>query len=298
VQNEILLFAYFKGHGDGLHLAWSEDGYHWSALNGDHTLLKPNAGIERIFRDPCIIRAKDGMFHLVWTSGWTERGIGYCSTRDLIRWSSQQYLPVMEHEVNARNCWAPEIFYHEKSGEYIIHWSTTIDGKFPETQPYGDDGFNHRIYYVTTRDFKRFSETKLLYDPGFNVIDAHIVEDGDKYVIFMKNETLVPPQKNLRMAVGDSPFHFGEAGEALTPNHYWAEGPTAIRVAGEMLVYFDKYKINQIGAIRSRDLSSWEEISHLVKFPLGAQHGSVFKAPAEIVECLKTYRSIAFAESA
>src|SRR5688500_16652968 len=112
-MDEVLIFSYFKGHGDGLHLAYSDDGLRWRALNNDSVILKPEAGIEKIMRDPCIIRGHDDIFHMVWTSGWTEKGIGYASSRDLLNWSPQQYLPVMQHEENARNCWAPEIFYDE-----------------------------------------------------------------------------------------------------------------------------------------------------------------------------------------
>tara|TARA_R110001583_G_scaffold27453_4_gene98135 strand:+ start:1731 stop:1904 length:174 start_codon:yes stop_codon:yes gene_type:complete len=35
-ESEIYLFSYFKGNGeDGLHLASSEDGLKWEALNND-----------------------------------------------------------------------------------------------------------------------------------------------------------------------------------------------------------------------------------------------------------------------
>jgi hypothetical protein len=77
----------------------------------------------------------------------------------------------------------------------MIYWATTITGKFPETASKADDGYNHRIYYVTTKDFKSYSETSLLYDPGFNVIDASIVKDNGKYVMFLKDETREPAQK-------------------------------------------------------------------------------------------------------
>jgi hypothetical protein len=286
LKKDILLFSYFKGHGDGLHLAVSEDGYRWSALNDDRIFLHPNIGTERIMRDPCLYYGHNGVFHLVWTSGWHERGIGYCSTRDLLDWSPQIYLPVMAHEEKARNCWAPEIFYDQLRKQYMIYWSTTIDGKFPETQPYGDDGLNHRIYYVTTSDFIRFSDTKLLYDGGFNVIDANIVQNGPTCFLFMKDETLSPPNKHLRFATGDNVLNFGAAGDAITPNHYWAEGPTALHMNDEWLVYFDKYKINQMGAIRSKDMQQWEDISHHLEFPYGAQHGYVQRIPRSAIQHL------------
>jgi hypothetical protein len=283
---EICLFSYFKGHGDGLHLAVSKDGYRWQALKDDNVLLFPSAGKEKIMRDPCVYYGNDDRFHLVWTCGWHERGIGYASSSDLIHWSEQVYLPVMEHEEKARNCWAPEIFFDEQKSEYLIYWSSTVDGMFPETHPYGDDGLNHRIYYVTTSDFRTFSETKLFYDPGFNVIDANIVRNGEGFLLFMKDETLSPPKKHIRFAHGKNPRSFDEPGDAITLNHYWAEGPTAIHLNNEWLVYFDKYKINQIGAVRSTDLVHWEDISHAIKFPSCAQHGFVTRVPLERIKDL------------
>jgi hypothetical protein len=292
VISEVLVFAYFKGHGDGLHLAVSSDGYSWKPLHHDQPVLLPAVGIECIMRDPCIVPGADGKFHLVWTIGWNERGIGYAYSKDLVNWSEQVYLPVMEHEPKTRNCWAPEILFYEKEQLYIIYWSSTIEGLFPETQLYGDDGYNHRIFYVTTPDFHNFSETRLLYDPGFNAIDANIVRHGDDFLIFLKNETLTPPQKNLRMARGKTPFDFGPCGHALTLNHYWAEGPTAIYHNGEWLVYFDKYKINEIGAIRSKDLKTWEDVSDQLTFPKGAQHGYVFRASATVVNAFQQHLPI------
>ena len=280
---ETLVFSYFKGHGDGLHLATSHDSYTWTPLNTNAPIIRPGIGVECIMRDPCVIYGADGKYHLVWTIGWNERGIGYAQSEDMIHWSQQTYLPVMEHDEHARNCWAPEIFFYEKDRVYIIHWSSTINGKFAETQPYGDDGYNHRFYFVTTKDFRTFSETKLLYDPGFNCIDGNIVKGHDGYLLFLKNETLTPPQKNICVAMGSTPFSFGSASEPITLNHYWAEGPTAIHKNGKWLVYFDKYKINEIGLVQSHDLLHWDDVSDQLNFPKGAQHGSVFRAPLKDV---------------
>ena len=84
-KNEVLLFASFRGNGeDGLHLAYSPDGYQWTALNNDQSYLKPTVSKDKLMRDPCIIRGKDGRFHMVWTTSWHERGIGYASSADLV----------------------------------------------------------------------------------------------------------------------------------------------------------------------------------------------------------------------
>jgi len=74
------LFAYFKGNGeDGLHLAYSLDGYKWAALKNDQSFLKPTVSKDKLMRDPCIIKGKDGLFHMVWTVSWNDKGIGYAS---------------------------------------------------------------------------------------------------------------------------------------------------------------------------------------------------------------------------
>ena len=285
-QEEVFLFSYFKGHGDGLHLAWSDDGLVWHALNDDMPFVTGEAGPEKLMRDPFVFPGQDGCFHLVWTAGWRGKGIGYACSPDLRSWSSQHFLGVMEHEPLARNCWAPEIFYDAEGGQYILYWASTIPGRFAETDGAGDDGFNHRMYYTTTRDFKSFGETRLFFDGGFNVIDATLVKDKHRYLLFMKDETLNPCQKNIRVAISNELFSGFRGVSPPITGDYWAEGPTAIRVGDVWVVYFDKYKLNQIGAVRSADLLVWEDISEQVAFPQGAQHGSVVAISSERIKHL------------
>ena len=278
------LFSYFKGNGeDGLHLAFSEDGYTWKSINNDHSLLHPQVGDSRLMRDPCIIRGGDGQFHMVWTAGWNEEGIGYAHSKDLIQWSEQKFIPVMAHEPTARNCWAPELFYDEAQQRYMIYWATTIPGRFPETESSGDDQYNHRIYYVTTKDFQTFSPTQLLYNQGFNVIDAVIIKEDGEYVMFLKDETRHPPEKNLRIATSQSLTQgYGKPTAPITGD-YWAEGPTVARHTGQWIVYFDKYTQHQMGAVASTDLKNWEDISDKISFPEGTRHGTVLKISRDVL---------------
>ncbi|HPE77517.1 MAG TPA: glycoside hydrolase family 43 protein [Draconibacterium sp.] len=287
-KNEVYMFSYFMGNGeDGLHLAISNDGLNWKALNNNKSYLTPTVGDDKLMRDPCIIMGPDGKFHMVWTVSWKEKGIGYASSVDLIHWSEQQFLPVMEHEPTARNCWAPEIFWDENSKQYLIFWSTTIPGRFPETEKNGDDKYNHRMYYVTTKDFKTFSDTKLFYNQGFNVIDGTLIKDNGKYVLFLKDETKTPPQKNIRIATGNQlTGKYSKPTPPITGN-YWAEGPTPIKIGDWWIVYFDKYMDHKMGAVRSKDLINWEDISEQISFPEGTRHGTVFKVSPEIAENLK-----------
>ncbi|MFM2326318.1 MAG: hypothetical protein RIR31_520 [Bacteroidota bacterium] len=275
-NNAIYLFAYFNNNGkDGLHLAYSNDGYKWTALNNDSSVLKPMVAKDKLMRDPCIIKGEDGLFHMVWTVSWNDKGIGYASSKDLINWSEQQFIPVMAHEDSARNCWAPEITYDKKKKQYMIYWATTIAGKY-KMDTIVESGYNHRMYYVTSKDFITFSKTKLLYDKGFNVIDASIVSDGKKYIMFLKDETRIPPQKNIKIATSKNLTKGFSAPSAAITGNYWAEGPTTLKIGNTWVVYFDKYRDHKYGAIQSADLQNWTDVSDKIVLPKGIRHGSIF----------------------
>jgi len=287
-DKEVYLYSFFKGNGeDGLHLAYSYDGYIWEELGESYSFLTPEVGQDKLMRDPCIIKGKDGKFHMVWTVSWNEKGIGYAQSSDLVNWSPQQYIPVMEHESKARNAWAPEVYYDKQEDLYFIFWSTTITDRYPETQSEKENAYNHRIYYATTKDFKHFSETQLYYEPGFNVIDATIAFDGKEYIMFVKDETIEPAEKNIRIARSSHlSSGFGPAGAPIT-GQYWAEGPTAIKINSRWIVYFDKYMDKKMGAVASKDLIHWEDISHQVSFPQGMRHGTVFQVTRKEFEKLQ-----------
>jgi hypothetical protein len=275
----VYMFCYFKGNGDGLHYAWSKDGYTWEKLFNDNIILKPTVSNDKLMRDPCIIRGHDGKFHMVWTVSWNDRGIGYASSSDLLHWSTQQFIPVMMKEDSARNTWAPEITYDPDTRQYLIYWASTISGRFPLTDTAAESKYNHRIYYVTTKDFKKYSATKLLYEPGFSVIDASIIWKGNEYVMFLKNETRAPEEKNIRVAYSRKITGPWSSPSAPITGSYWAEGPTVTRVGKDgrdWIVYFDKYRDHKYGAVTSTDLVHWKDISDKVRFPSGVRHGTVF----------------------
>lgn len=283
------LFSYFLGNGeDGLHLAWSRDGYQWAALNGGASYLRPAVGKEKLMRDPCITRGPDGTYHMVWTDSWSDRTIGYASSRDLIHWSEQRALPVMEHEPTARNCWAPEIHWDAKQEQFVIHWSTTIPDRFAGTAKSAEGGYNHRIYATTTRDFVSFTPTQLFFDPGFNCIDASIVPLDGKFALLFKDETKFPkPMKNLRLAFADEldgPYNT-EPGP-LNPPDSWTEGPTALRIGDETIVYFDCYTRHHYGALATRDFKSWKDVTAKLEFPKGVRHGTAFPVARAVIQQL------------
>jgi len=288
-EADVYLFSFFKGNGEkDLYLAASRDGFSWEALNNNQSFLKPQVGKDKLIRDPCIIKGGDGKFHMVWTVSWNEKGIGYANSTDLIHWSEQKYLPVMEHETEARNCWTPELFYDTDSKTYLLFWATTLPGRFSETDTLGDDGYNHRMYATTTKDFIDFSETKLFYEPSFNVIDATILKTKDTYRLFIKDETLLPePKKNIRIATSDKlQTQWSPPSEPITQN--WVEGPTVMQFNDHWIVYFDRYTEGKMGAVRSSDLKTWTDISDQIQFPEGTRHGTIFKVKESLYNNIKS----------
>jgi len=290
------VFAYFTRNGeDGLHLAASSDGYHWDRLNGGASYLKPSVGVSKLMRDPCLARGPDGTWHMVWTAGWTEGGIGYASSKDLVHWSEQRYLPVMAHEPTTLNAWAPEIAWDGKRGEFVIYWSSTIPGRFPDTDTRGDGKYNHRIYATTTKDFATFTPTRLFYDPGFSVIDATLLHAAGRDWLLVKDETRNPPKKYLQLAAADSvQGPFGPPGTPITPPGLWTEGPTALQVKGDTIIYYDAYTAKHYGALRARggDLTKWEDVTAQMSFPdegtpVRMRHGTAIAVPAALVQRLR-----------
>jgi hypothetical protein len=295
------LFSYFTRNGeDGVHLAYSRDGINWTALNGGRSVITPavtGAGrgwqewntTAALMRDPSILRGPDGMFHLVWTVAWTDHGIGVAHSRDLIHWSTQTRVPVMEHEPDALNAWAPDLFYDDATKRFVIVWATAIPGRFPATdslaQRTSRGRADHRLYYVTTKDFVTYSHAALLYDGGFCAIDGTIAKRGDRYYLVMKDETFFPQRRNLRVA---SSAHatgpYGPASPSFTALD--TEGPSILHTADYWYVYYDEYTRGHYGAVRTRDFEHWEPFSDSLKTPRGIRHGSAFLVPESILRGL------------
>lgn len=307
IEPQAYLFSYFTRNGeDGVHLAWSGDGINWLPLNGGRSVITPaitGAGrgwqewntMAALMRDPSILRGPDGMFHLVWTVSWTDHAIGVAHSRDLIHWSAQTRVPVMEHEPDALNAWAPDLFYDDATRQYVIVWATSIPGRFPATDTLAQNTSrgraDHRLYYVTTKDFVTYSKAALLYDGGFCAIDGTITKNGDTYYLVMKDETFFPEQRNIRVASSRSATGpYGPASPPITGTH--TEGPSVLHTGGWWYVYYDEYTRGHYGAVRTRDFQHWEPFADSLKTPRGIRHGSAFLAPVSVLRGLQALEPI------
>jgi Glycosyl hydrolases family 43 len=280
-NSKAYLFSTFREPATaGLRLAYSYDGYHWKDF--DTVFLKP-AVDSNVMRDPSIAKGPDGTYHLVFTSAWKgSRSFGYANSRDLIHWSEERSIPVMQQEPTTVNVWAPELFYDEDKGQFIIIWASTVPFRFPKGQE--DENNNHRMYYITTNDFKTFSEAKLFLDPGFSVIDCTIVKRGkDDYVLVMKDNTR--PYRNIRVAFASDPLGpYSKASDPFTPN--FSEGPAVAKVGDDYLIYYDQYRDKIFGAMKTKDFKTFTDITKEVSLPEGHKHGTIFEVKKKTVKQL------------
>jgi hypothetical protein len=251
-------------------MLYSYDGLKWQDM--DTILLKPTVGSQKVLRDPSMVQGPDGTFHLVWTSSWRgDKGFGYASSKDLLHWSQQQYIPVMQHEPATVNVWAPELFYDANQKQYIIIWASCIPGRFPNGLE--SDSNNHRMYVTTTPDFVSFSDTKLFLDPGFSVIDAVIVKRGhDDYVLVLKDNTR--PERNIRVAFGKTALGpWSNISKPFTES--FTEGPTVMKKKNKWIIYYDSYQKKIYEARATSDFFTFTDYNAQVSVPEGHKHGTI-----------------------
>ena len=283
------VFAGFKDNGqDGVYMALSLDGYHWTLANGGKPVVKPTEPGE-LMRDPFLQNTPDDGFVMVWTWGWRGKSIGYATSDNLMKWTQHKELAVMAREPAALNTWAPAIYWDKFNRRWLILYSSTIPGRFPGDDS-GDGGLNHRIWSTTTKDFKTTTKPKVFFDPGYSVIDATIIATpsvkGRPFHLMFKDERKTPLEKHLLTASGpelEGPW--GHISEPLSET--WSEGASVIKVPGGWMAYYDHYqKPQHYGAIFSTDFKSWRDATDKIDFPAGLRHGSFLQISREEYEAL------------
>lgn len=215
------VMVYHKDTDHGLHMAYSWDGYTWTALNDDRPVMAGDTiAKQRGIRDPYIFRnPKDGAFlvamtdlHVfgrrdgVRTTEWerdgkkydwgNNRGLVLLRSTDLIHWQrtnldfSTLSCPTGDADAEGNpfswadvGCvWAPEMVFDEEKGQVLLHFTTRFLRE------------RNRIYYVYMND----SFTAMTSQPAFlfgaprdehgrltkSMIDSDITKIGDTYHLF------------------------------------------------------------------------------------------------------------------
>jgi hypothetical protein len=135
-------------NGEAIYFAVSNgnDPTSWTTLNGGEPVISSDRGT-RGLRDPFITRSADGeRFYLLATDLMIfgggnfgdaqetgSRSLMIWESDNLIDWSAQREVVVAP--ANAGNVWAPEAYFDDASGEYLVYWASAL---YPEGMP-GDE---------------------------------------------------------------------------------------------------------------------------------------------------------------
>ncbi|MFI2433721.1 family 43 glycosylhydrolase [Streptomyces sp. NPDC018693] len=312
------LFAYFTGEGtaDGEQIRYAlsrgNDPLHWRELNAGAPVLTSTIG-EKGLRDPFVIRSPEGdRFFLIATDlrmyrnssgSWDEvqrhgsKSIMVWESTDLVHWTDQRLVRVAPD--SAGNTWAPEAYWDDALGEYVVFWASKL---YAEDDPDHTGSTYNKMLYATTKDFRTFSEPKIWHDPGYSVIDSTVVEHRGTYYRYTKDE---------RDPASGSPcakFITGERSTSLTSTAYdlvadcigsgamdRGEGPTVFKSNTEKkwYLFIDEYGGRGYVPFETTDLDSGEWTpSTDYQLPASPRHGTVLPVTqAEYDRLLAAYPS-------
>lgn len=292
---EAYLMVYHKDQDHGLHMAYSQDGYTWTALNDDKPIIAGDTIAEQKgIRDPHIFRAPNGAFYLSMTDlhvygvrdghrttewerdgrkyGWgNNRGLVLMKSNDLIHWSRTnldftQFKPstyvvdgdTLTMDWKEVGCvWAPETVWDEEKGQLMVHF-TTRQGVDKNT-----------IWYVYMNE--EYNEVIgephfLASAPGlkFNIIDSDIIKVGETYHMFYVSHEAGATPKHAASSRLTGPYKFDE--------YYWDgerqghEAPNVWKRLGTdtYVVMFDNFrrKPMNFGFVETQDFFTYHPIGY------------------------------------
>ena len=299
------LFAYFTSQkepdGEQVRFARSRgtSPLFWEPIASGAAVLRSTVGTRGV-RDPFLIRAaglpgERAAFYLIATdlrvhgndteAFWRDqqrvgsRSIVAWESADLVSWSLPRLIEVAPAE--AGNAWAPEAVFDRRTQSYFVFWASTLyrTGSDRHEQEY------NRMMCATTVDFRLFAPTRTWLDPGRSVIDATVVEWGDDYFRFVKDErtpdSSTPAARYITLersselrSTSWTPVADGLGGPSLVHG----EGPIAVRSDADdrWYLFIDEFGLRRYVPFESRDIDSatWTMCTDF-ELPPGASHGSI-----------------------
>ncbi len=132
------------------------------------------------FGDPFILPASDGKYYMYGTGG-VEKGFGAYSSDNLVDWEyeGQVYSGDSPESWTEKNYWAPEVY--EIDGNYYMFFSA--DWKVNPTNELENFRIGVAVADKPTGPFKEVSD-KPLFDPGYPIIDANILQHNGKTYLY------------------------------------------------------------------------------------------------------------------
>jgi hypothetical protein len=313
-QYEAYAFAYFTGNskdGENIYFAASNgnDALDWQELNGGKPVLTSTKGTTGL-RDPFVIRSPDGRkFFLLATdlsigsgTSWGDavrigsRYLEVWESTDLVTWSEQRHVLVSPE--TAGNTWAPEAYYDQDLGAYVVFWASSL---YAETDTNHTGNSYSRMLYTTTQDFVTFAEPEIWQDSGTARIDSTVLKSGKTYYRFTKDEGAVTGCTDIIQESSE---------DLLAQLNGWVtvascigrnagtkaiEGPTSFRanpgdVNGDKFYLFvDEYGDRGYIPLETADIAkpNWK-VSSNFKLPTSPRHGTVLPITAAELQRLKS----------
>jgi len=290
------LFAYFTGNKveqEQVHFAVSNDGYSYTALNGNKPVI-PSADISSTggVRDPHIIRTADGRhFYMVLTDmtsskGWdSNRAMVLLQSPNLTDWTASVINIQQKYagQEDLKRVWAPQAIFDEDAKKYMVYWS----------MKHGD-GPDVIHYAYANADFTDLeTKPKPLFVPKSkkSCIDGDIVLKNGIYHLFYKTEG---HGNGIKKALTDDlssgvwleqPDYKQQTGEAV-------EGSSVFRLTNsdKYILMYDVYMKGRYEFCESHDLDTFRPVSQQVTMDFQPRHGSIIPiTKKELNHLLATY---------
>ncbi|MFI9814226.1 immunoglobulin-like domain-containing protein [Saccharothrix variisporea] len=298
------LFGYFTGEGtatgEQVYFAASrgDDPLRFDELNAGQPVLTSTFGDKGV-RDPFIVRSPEGdRFFLIATDlkihgngNWDaaqrtgSKYVEVWESTDLVHWSDQRHVLVSPD--TAGNTWAPEAYYDESIGAYVVFWASKL---YAANDPGHTGNTYNRMLYSTTRDFRTFTEPKVWVDPGYSVIDSTVIKHGDTFYRFTKDERnntsstpcskFILAEKSTDLRSTDYDFVADCIGKATesSPGVRQGEGPTVFKSNTEdkWYLFIDEFGGRGYVPFETTDLASGQwTMSTSYALPSRPRHGTV-----------------------
>ncbi len=133
------------------------------------------------FGDPYILLASDGRYYMYGTGGGAIDGFSAYSSDNMVDWKheGQVYRGNTENSWSLKNFWAPEVY--EKNEKFYLLFSA--DWRYNPTNELENFRIGVAVADSPTGPFEDMYDHPL-FDPGYPIIDANLLFEGDKTYLY------------------------------------------------------------------------------------------------------------------
>lgn len=294
IAGKAYLFAHMTKEDYGrLYYSVSTDGRRWTVLNGGKRIFDNYRG------HPDICKGHDGRFYLIGNYE-RRREISLWVSDDLVKWqafgdfSPDIYkTPGFKPAIDYKG--APKIFYDEVSSRYLVTWHSTILPPIKEDTEQFWRGM--RTLYVTSKDLKKFTHPKRLFEFEIATIDTIVRKEGKRYCAFIKDEKYPdfdwPTGKTIRICTSENLLGpYTEPSPPITGNFYEAPALIARPDDKGWYLYCEQYPAVSYGLLTAPTLAGpwhgvyWQDYN----LPKNARHGCMIQiTPKQLNVILAAY---------